>query len=165
MLDAVQALHIQLAIVAAFLAGRQRAAHVGEQGAGRCRQCAGFLQQAGVAAVIDSKAAGFFAGLEQQLSALGSQFALHAGLACGRGGLRLFSQHLAAGKQRQQGDKQQRRGGTHQANSSISSKRCRHVTQAARRSQGLSQPGRSGRSAFLQRSWHRPVPRRRPAPA
>ncbi|MNS96682.1 hypothetical protein D3C72_1309950 [compost metagenome] len=132
MFHAVQALNVQLPVVAGFLAGAEGANDVGEQSARFIGEGGSFLQHAGVTGIEDGKVTVFGTGFEQQLTALGAQFALHAGHACSRSSLRFIGQHLAATEQGQQGDKQQRRGGTHRANSRVSTERCRHVTQAGR---------------------------------
>ncbi|MNN76467.1 hypothetical protein D3C81_1928500 [compost metagenome] len=101
--QAVQAAHLELAVVVGLLAAGEAPAHVGKQFVtGVVCQVRCFLQNAGAGHILDHETAGFVAGFEQQLAATGAQLALHARsadvwVAWWRG------QHLAAGEQGQQG--------------------------------------------------------------
>lgn len=89
------------------------AAHIGEQLALLVGQRRGFLQYAGAADVIDHQLTLLLTRLKHQLAVSRGQLPLHSCLSDVRSTFALAIEQLAGGKQRQQGNNDQRTGDTH----------------------------------------------------
>ena len=112
-MDLAQLLDIELCLAVRDFCRGHLATQIGEDlvlGAG---QRGGLLHDAGATAVMHGIQGVALAGLEHQLAVGHAELTLHAGQA-GRGGcLGRTLEQLAAGKQREQGDKHQGTGSTH----------------------------------------------------